>query len=63
MANYKTVLLKAKMGLTVDEINRMVRYTQKKDDLIDYLAVINDLSNIFKKKSKGDYFIDLKDFG
>ena len=62
-ANYKTVLLKAKLGLSVDEINRMVRYTQKRDDLIDYLAVINDLTAIFKKKAAGHYFIDLQDFG
>jgi Ca2+-binding EF-hand superfamily protein len=27
VANYKTVLLKSKLGLSVDEINRMVRYT------------------------------------
>ena len=27
VANYKTVLLKAKLSLTIDEINRMVRYT------------------------------------
>jgi len=26
VANYKTVLLKSKLGLNVDEINRMVRY-------------------------------------
>ncbi len=27
VANYKTVLLKAHLSLSVDEINRMVRYT------------------------------------
>lgn len=62
-ANYKTVLLKSKLGLSVDEINRMVRYTQKKDDLIDFLAVINDLTTIFKQKKAGQHFIDLQDFG
>lgn len=50
VANYKTVLLKARVGLTVDEINRMVRYAQKKDELIDYAAVMEDLFNSDRQK-------------
>ena len=40
----------------------MVRYAQKKDDLIDYVAVMEDLYNSDRKRDYDKYFLDLNDF-
>lgn len=55
--------MKAKLDLTVGEINRLCRYIDKNTDgTIDYYKFLDSLSKISKDLKEGQHFKDLSDF-
>lgn len=52
--------MKAKLDLSVGEINRLCRYIDKNiDGTIDYYKFLDSLSKISKELKEGQYFKDL----
>ena len=52
--------MKAKLDLSVGEINRLCRYIDKNTDgTIDYYKFLDSLSKISKELKEGQYFKDL----
>lgn len=61
-ANFKTVIMENNVGLSVQDINRLVRYIPKtKNTLINYYNFLNMIQNVNKRSDQASLSKDVND--